>query len=88
MSKDKVSVSRTIKSLHAKNGSGLSLKEFVRRLVREGNDLAQNWLDNKAGVCNASRSESNKTRVAAERAATKSAKRKSKKTGGAAAPSK
>lgn len=88
MSKDKASVSRTIKSLHAKNGNGLSLKEFARRLVRDDNELAHSWFDNKAGACDASRSEGNKTRVAAERTATKSAKRKSKKSGGAAAPTK
>jgi len=88
MSKNKVSVSRTIKSLHAKNGNGLSLKEFARQLIRVDNDLAVKWFDNKAGMCNASRSESNKTRVAAERTATKNAKRKSKKTGGAVAPTK
>jgi hypothetical protein len=88
MSKDKISVSRSIKALHAKSDNSLSLKEFARRLARDDSDLAKNWFANKLGACDASRSESNKVRVAAERSATKSAKRKSKKTASATTPAK
>jgi len=79
MSKDKLSVSRSLKSRHAKEGNGMSLKEFARRLVREDNESAKDWFANKAGLLNAERSDKNKTRVSSEKSATKLAKRSKKK---------
>lgn len=89
MNKDKLSVSRALKALHAKNDEGLSLKEFARRLARTGNELANDWFANKNGVCDAARSDKNKVRVTSEKVATKSARRSKKKGGsGVAAPAK
>lgn len=83
MSKDKLSVGSALKSLHAKDGNGLSLKQFARKLAADGNEMAKDWFSNKAGLLNEERSEKNSLRVTAERTATKSAKRSSKKGGGA-----
>lgn len=77
-SKDKLTVSKAIKSLHAKNGKGLSLKEFARRLVRDGNELAKDWFANKGGATVEARSKLKEERITAEKAATKSAKKSSK----------
>lgn len=84
MSKEQLAVSRSLKSLHAKEGNGLSLKEFARRLIREGNELAKDWFANKSGVANDVRSDKNKARAFAERSATKLAKRSKKKNGSTA----
>lgn len=78
MSKEKVSVSQSLKTRHAKEGKGLSLKEFARRLSNDGDKIAQDWFANKSGMANDSRSDKNKLRVGAEKTATRSAK-KSKK---------
>jgi hypothetical protein len=75
MAKDKMSVSKTLKALHAKEGKGLSLKEFARRLERAGNELAKDWFANKSGIANDARDKKSIDRIAAEKAATKSAKK-------------
>ena len=80
----KESASKLIKGRFAKEGEGVSLKEFARRLAKAGDAAAQNWLDNKHGVCDQARTEKTKTRVAAERIASRNARRKAKKSGGAA----
>ncbi len=83
MSKEKLSVATSLKSRFAKDGAGMSLKQFARMLATKGDQMAIDWFANKRGACNSARSDKNKSRVALERAATKSAKR-SKKKGGAA----
>jgi hypothetical protein len=82
----KESVSKVIKSRFAKEGKGLSLKEFARRLAKAGDVSAQTWFDNKHGACNQDRYEKTQTRITAERIASRNARRKSKKGGGAATP--
>lgn len=86
MSKDKLSVSRSLKTRHTKEGNGLSLKEFARRLVREDNEHAKDWFANKAGLLNEERSDKNKARVSLEKSATKLSKRSKKKGGATPAP--
>jgi len=46
----KPTASKRIKALHKNTGSGLSLKEFSKRLLRDGGEegeVAINWLFNK-----------------------------------------
>jgi|SRR5579859_942822 len=60
----------------------LSLKTFVRQLLNMQNPdavLAKLWLSNKRGGNNKTRSDLNVKRVAAEKSATKSAKKGSQK---------
>lgn len=65
-----------IKHLWHKEGQGLSLKTFARKLEAEGNQSAKDWFACKKGALNQSRSDKNRARVEVEKAATKSAKRK------------
>lgn len=83
MSKEKLSVSASLKSRFAKEGKDMSLKQFARMLAVKGDQTAIDWFANKLGACNEARSDQNRKRVELERSATKSAKR-SKKKGGAA----
>ncbi len=83
MSKEKLSVSTSLKSRFAKEGKDMSLKQFARMLAVKGDQMAIDWFANKHGACNEGRSDQNKKRVDLERAATKSARRSKKKGGGA-----
>lgn len=85
MSKENSSVSRSIKSRHAKEGAGVSLKEFARRLAANGDQSAKDWFAYKLGALNESRSEKNKIRIVAEKNATKLSKKKKKGTAPATA---
>jgi len=62
----------------AEGGRG-SLKQFARRLLKEGDTVAKEWFANKRGAKNQVRSDKSIQRIAAERTATKAAKRKSSK---------
>lgn len=70
---------KAIKHLWYKEGKGLSLKAFARKLVAEDNQTAKDWFEHKEGALNLSRSDKNRARVDVEKAATKSAKKASKK---------
>lgn len=74
--------SRSLKARHTKEGKGLSLKEFARRLIKAGDPVAKNWLANKKGASNQKKDEKNKIRISAERVASKNARRSKKKGGG------
>lgn len=63
--------------------SNKSLKAFVRELLKTGDHLATQWMENKKGMCNEMTNESNRTRAALERNATKLARKSKKKPGGA-----
>lgn len=78
MSKDKFSVSTSLKSRFVKEGKDMSLKQFARMLATKGDEMALRWFDNKHGACNAYRSEKNRVRVSLEKTATKSARRSKK----------
>jgi hypothetical protein len=65
-----------------KNSNHPSLKQFARELVSQGDSLAKDWMDHKAGSLNETRSDKNIKRVSEERIATKNAKRKKKAGGG------
>ena len=77
----KGSTSKTLKKLWhaATTGKHLSLKDFARKLADEGEQVAKDWFAHKHGSLNKKRSEANVARVSLERAATKAAKRKTKK---------
>lgn len=65
-------------------GGAPSLKQFARTLAREGNEVAKEWLANKLGAQNESRSDAN-IKVQRECAmASKAARKKSKAGGGKA----
>ena len=63
----------------------LSLKQYARQLLAsndaDGKALASDWFDHKNGSLNETRNDKNKARIALERQATKSS-RKKKKVGG------
>lgn len=65
-----------LKARWHREGKGMSLKQFARKLVASGDKVAQDWFDHKKGSLNQSRTDANKTRVAAEKAATKANRRK------------
>jgi hypothetical protein len=83
MSKEKLSVSASLKSRFAKEGKDMSLKQFARMLAVNGDQTAIDWFANKLGACNEARSDKNKKRVELEKSSTKSARRSKKKGGGA-----
>ena len=56
-----------------------SLKRYARQLAASGNETAQAWFANKGGKLNAERTDANKARVATERTASKSARKKGSK---------
>jgi hypothetical protein len=65
-----------LKARWRKEGRGMSLKKFARKLVSEGDQLAKDWLEVKSGALNDSRSDKNKQRISAEKQASKQASRK------------
>lgn len=69
-------VGHTLKTRWHKEGRGFSLKQFARKLLAEGDQLAQDWFDRKRGLSNQDRSDKNKQRIAAEKQASKTAGRK------------
>lgn len=75
----------TIKQLWASSDSHLSLRQFARTQVREGNPVARAWFGNKAGARNAPRSEANIKAAREAAAATHTERRKPKKGNKAAA---
>jgi hypothetical protein len=60
------------------NANAPSLKTFALSLTKTTDNLATNWLDNKAGALNKTRTPANDARVSLEAQATKAAKRKVK----------
>jgi len=67
--------------------SFVSLKDFVRKLAKEGDGLAKEWLDHKLGSLNQDRTDANQKAAREACAASKLARRKSK-GGGSSAPAK
>ena len=61
------------KSWHRKVGA-LSLKKFARKLALTGDATAKEWLARKGGSLNQERSDANRIRANAERAASKNAR--------------
>jgi len=55
--------SQAIKALWHENGKKLSLKRYARKLLADGNAVAQEWFSNKAGGTNAARSDQNKAKA-------------------------
>lgn len=72
----KSTVGLQLKNRWRKEGRGFSLKQFARKLVSEGDSLAQDWFDRKKGLNDQARSASNQQRIAAEKQASKSSSRK------------
>lgn len=64
------------KQVWVPRGGAVSLKQFARQLVASGDATAKDWFDHKAGVLNASRSETNIAAAHAAAAATHTEKRK------------
>lgn len=73
---EKLGVSAKLKKRWKKEGKNLSLRHFARKLLKDGDKMASDWFDFKAGALNESRSEKNVTRINLESQATKAAKRK------------
>lgn len=78
MEKDNVTgtAGQQLKARWHKEGNGLSLKQFARKLVAEGDGVAQTWFDCKKGLFNKSRTDSKKATISAQKQATKNARRK------------
>lgn len=72
------SMSKKVKKAWTASKSNLSLKEFARKLVADGETWVENWFLNKKGACKASRKPENVTRANMERSATKAARTKKK----------
>jgi hypothetical protein len=73
---DKVSTGQQLKARWHKEGRGLSLKQFARKLVAAGDKMAETWFELKRGLYNQERTEKNKNIAFASAQATKNAKRK------------
>lgn len=69
-------VGHQLKNRWRKEGKGLSLKQFARKLAASGEQIAKDWFDCKRGVNNQQRLDANIQRVAAEKQASKSVSRK------------
>lgn len=65
-----------LKARWHKEGKGLSLKQFARKLVAAGDKLAQDWFDHKKGILNQGRTDTKRAKIAAEKQASKAARRK------------
>ena len=65
-----------LKSRWHKEGKGLSLKQFARKLVAEGDKTAQDWFEHKKGILNQGRTDAKRSKIAAEKQASKAARRK------------
>lgn len=76
MSEVKGTAGQQLKARWHKEGNGLSLKQFARKLVAEGDQVAQTWFEHKQGLLNKGRTESKKTMIALQKQATKNARRK------------
>lgn len=59
-----------------RNGGAPSLRKFAKLQAAAGNQVAKDWLDNKAGALNTERSEKNRGRISLEKQASKAARRK------------
>lgn len=64
----------------------LSLRAFARQLVKDGDTIAKDWFDNKAGLNNQARSAANVQMAKTCASATKLSRKKSKGGGGKAKP--
>ena len=71
-------VSVKLKKEWTRSKSDLSLREFARKLVKEGQTWVEAWFENKKGVCEQARKPENVTRANLERLATKQARKKTK----------
>jgi len=71
-------VSVKLKKEWTRTKTDLSLREFARKLLKEGQAWVEAWFENKKGICNAARKPENVTRANLERNATKMARKKTK----------
>ena len=69
-----------VKKLWHKEGKKLSLKEFAAKKLEEDSELVMEWMDNKKGALERKAKEARQkhkgARIAAEKLATKAARRK------------
>lgn len=69
-----------VKKMWHKEGKGLSLKEFTSKKVDEGDETVMEWVDNKKGALERKAKEARQkhkgARIAAEKLASKAARRK------------
>lgn len=64
------------KEVWVKRHGAPSLKRYARTLLAAGNEVAKSWFANKDGATNTGRSDKNIARIALERTASKSARKK------------
>lgn len=67
---------RQDKHTWVRKGGAPSLRKFAKLQAAAGNQVAKDWLDNKAGALNQERSEKNRGRISLEKQASKAARRK------------
>ena len=67
-----------LKQRHSSEGGGVSLKLFARKLAKDGDEVAKEWLANKLGGSAKARSDKNVALAKTSGSATKAAKRKKK----------
>jgi hypothetical protein len=65
-----------LKARWHKEGRGLSLKQFARKLAASGDKVAETWFEMKRGLHNQERTEKNINIAKASSLATKNARRK------------
>lgn len=73
-------VSVKLKKEWTRTKTDLSLRQFARKLIKEGQVWVEAWFENKKGVCEEPRSNTNLARANLERQATKMARKKTKTT--------
>lgn len=69
----------SIKARWRSEGKGFSLKAFARKLAKEDDSMAKDWLAHKLGSLNLKRSDKNLAEASLAAQATKNAKTKTKK---------
>ena len=76
MSEVKGTAGQQLKARWHQEGQGMSLKQFARKLVAEGDKVAQTWFDHKKGLYNKGRTDAKKGLIALQKQASKNARRK------------
>lgn len=66
----------TIKQKWVASGKHVSLKQFARQLLADGDKDVKAWFANKRGACNQKRTDANLSRASLERQASRAARRK------------
>ena len=76
MSEVKVTPGQQLKARWHKEGQGMSLKQFARKLVAEGDKVAETWFEHKKGILNKGRTDTKKALITQQKLASKNARRK------------